>query len=697
MVEEIKVTFQDKIKKANTRINSAYRRAFGGTTTKGRKSGEIAARKEEARLAEDVFNQESDIMQIREKGIGLTGKARTANIAEINRKRAVLAIDKQALKYTKQGLKAIDEEASLKASLTKQARSDLIAQGRDPKKNAALIKKSVNAQMRAAKKMKAAGQPINKNVLRTQKSITGQMREQQLLARHQQGATTRNAMNYLSIMFIGQALTKVFKGLYASATAAFQELTKGTTSASKGLTMLQANVKYVQFSLGTAISDSLLPMMDTIANWAEWLSDFISKNPKTFMWLIFGGIAVGTIMSIVGQVALLAASISNLMTNRAAMKAVDLMVQGINKADTNKMSVMTKLMTAIGGVVVAGVTIGIVIKMMEGKTSFTTRLLSVLTGVVGGAIAGAMIGSIIPGAGTMAGAVIGAAIGFALSVGINAVDYAKDTGMTSADVKKAIGEKIKQKNPFIATVEWTTNAFTFGVYGTVKTYLRAGEIATERGASFAESAAGQEKLIKAYDVIQTLRVQRATELGQSDYNQIGFDKVLRQQIADSLKNMPADENSNMFQMMGFGGLFDNNLGKKDVEQLQSQLKYIEGLTLFQNREQENADVQLAGVEAGASFADGYNTSLASIPTTITDISEDSIKTLNDGLETSNELIGTQSELLKTQATRAGETAAKVLSLAKAQERYNKALANKGESEESGLEGEEKNYSSIFDF
>jgi len=685
MVEEIKVTFDDKSKMSKMTNQKATKN-----------QSDKIARKETARLQAKSIKDEEDLLRLRKAGIGLTGDAKKANAVELASARHKISVDKHALKLTQAGLKATNQEGLLRNKLTAQARKDMQSMGYKPDDYSKVIKKSVNQQMAAAKKMKKLGKPVDMKQLRMQKSITGQMREQNLLSRAQQGATTRNAMNYLSIMFIGQALQKVFKGLYSSATSAFQELTKGTSNASKGITMLQANLKYVQFTLGAAISDALLPIMDEVAHWAENISDFISKHPKSMMWLIFGGIAVGTIMSIVGQVTLLAASISNIMKNRAATKAISSMISDINGADTTKMTTMTKLMRGIGGLAVATLSVGIAIKMLEGKSDFADRLKATLSTTVGFAIAGAMIGSIFPGPGTLIGAGIGAAIGFIVGVSVSSVDYAKETGMKFGDFKQALADKfasfmglspgkmaltIGEKGLMFSTPAFfTTNIIT--------AFSQAGKIADTRGEDFLKSQEGQQKLIDAYDAIQKIKQEYAVQYGLVDSNAVSLLDV-RDQISQQLDSVQADSRSTMLEMMGFGG----KISKKEIDDLQSWMNRIQDLQMFQDRESQLTDAGIAGEDVGNSFAAGYNNSVASIPETINDITQDSLDTLNDSLEDSNTLINKQSELLAIQAESAQQAADDMNDLARAQERYNRAMKDK----EKKVFQSEEGTSSIYDF
>ena len=124
---------------------------------------------------------------------------------------------------------------------------------------------------------------------------------------------TRFAMNFISIMMMGHQLATVLKRVAASGMNAFREISAGSEGASKGISILDANLKFVQFSLGAAISDYLLPWIDTIAMMAEWISDKFMENPAAVFAIIFGGIAVGTVAALAAQFIMFSMALRNLM------------------------------------------------------------------------------------------------------------------------------------------------------------------------------------------------------------------------------------------------------------------------------------------------------------------------------------------------------------------------------------------------
>ena len=305
------------------------------TDGRKRKAEEIAQKR--TQLAEDKFVQKS------------LNKRVAADIAankkiEASRKQAVNVLEDAGINpNSAEGKKFIAENIKTNGAAAKQKKKEFAlnqANNKELSKSAALTRKNMigfgmnpdgKEALSMQKKITQEVQKQNPNlkgaalddaVVKRQAAITSQMREQNLLGRHHEGNTTRIAMNYLSIMFMGQAINKLFKGILASGMNAFKELTAGTKGANGALTMLEANIKFIQFSLGAAISDALIPYMDEIAKFAEWVSDIFMQHPEMTMLVIFGGIAVGTIASIVGQVRLLAASISNIVTNQTVTKVM---------------------------------------------------------------------------------------------------------------------------------------------------------------------------------------------------------------------------------------------------------------------------------------------------------------------------------------------------------------------------------------
>lgn len=148
--------------------------------------------------------------------------------------------------------------------------------------------------------------------LMTNGKISDEMRRQNNYMSKRVGMTTRNAMNYLSLLFIGQAVSKMFAGLRNNAVAAYTELTKGSGTANGSLMALQATIKYIQFSMGAAIADFIAPWMDEIAYFAETLSDFISEHGNVVVTFMAAGTLLGFLSEAVAQIALLSASVINI-------------------------------------------------------------------------------------------------------------------------------------------------------------------------------------------------------------------------------------------------------------------------------------------------------------------------------------------------------------------------------------------------
>lgn len=273
------------------------------------------------------------------------------SLKEVKAGNAVSPAEKKALEDSKKQrvaeeklIKKSNEYLNKRSTKSKKARRDAVTEASMKAKATSLqakhTKKVANDQARqvadAEKAYRASSQRLTsmgmdstskknsklmKADLLTNGKITTEMRRQYQMQSKQVGATTRNAMNYLSIMFLGQKLTKMFTSIRRSATQAYTELTKGSDGANGSLLGLQATIKYIQFSLGAAIADFISPWMDDIAYFAETISDFISEYGTVVVTFIGTGTLAAYILQRIADIALLSASASNIKV-MASMKGL---------------------------------------------------------------------------------------------------------------------------------------------------------------------------------------------------------------------------------------------------------------------------------------------------------------------------------------------------------------------------------------
>jgi len=106
----------------------------------------------------------------------------------------------------------------------------------------------------------------------------------------------RFQFHYLSILFFGMAIQRVFMQMATESTKAFLKMTEGQTQAGEALNGLSAGFEFLKFSVGDALGTALIPVLPTILGIIEGISDWISRNRNLTATLITAGLAVGTLM-----------------------------------------------------------------------------------------------------------------------------------------------------------------------------------------------------------------------------------------------------------------------------------------------------------------------------------------------------------------------------------------------------------------
>jgi len=134
-----------------------------------------------------------------------------------------------------------------------------------------------------------------------------------------QKATNNASKKYfglgLSMLFMGMALKKFATGALVSLTKTYTEATGETSTFNMGIQQVGASLEFVKFAIIDAFSNSdlFLPMIEGVLNFVNGLGLLISEHPRLATTaIIMLGIAwaVGTIISPLGQVILLAISLA---------------------------------------------------------------------------------------------------------------------------------------------------------------------------------------------------------------------------------------------------------------------------------------------------------------------------------------------------------------------------------------------------
>lgn len=104
----------------------------------------------------------------------------------------------------------------------------------------------------------------------------------------------------LGVMFFGMAIQRAFLGIWKSASKTFTDVMSQTNDATNGFTMLEGAMKFLGFTAGQALEPLAMALIPLIMS----ISDWIAQNPKLFQQLVKWGVIIGTILMVVGQLAL---------------------------------------------------------------------------------------------------------------------------------------------------------------------------------------------------------------------------------------------------------------------------------------------------------------------------------------------------------------------------------------------------------
>jgi hypothetical protein len=108
----------------------------------------------------------------------------------------------------------------------------------------------------------------------------------------------------LGLLFFGMQIQRIFKGILTSTTQFYREVTEGNTMQAEGLTRLASAWQFLKFSIGDAIATALLPLIPMIVDLIDGFSNWASENQKLVAGLVLGGVVIGTILMVLGQLAL---------------------------------------------------------------------------------------------------------------------------------------------------------------------------------------------------------------------------------------------------------------------------------------------------------------------------------------------------------------------------------------------------------
>ncbi len=114
--------------------------------------------------------------------------------------------------------------------------------------------------------------------------------------------TKRFKMEYLGLLFAGMAIKRLFSTIQRAAVTSFQKIMESNDMLGTAVQRLGVHWEYLKFTVGSAINRTLEPLMPMIMNIISVVSEWIQQHPILTGWIIFLGIALGTLLLIVGQV-----------------------------------------------------------------------------------------------------------------------------------------------------------------------------------------------------------------------------------------------------------------------------------------------------------------------------------------------------------------------------------------------------------
>ncbi len=222
----------------------------------------------------------------------------------------------------------------------------------------------------------------------------------------------RFKMEFLGIMFAGMALDKAMTSLFKGMLKNYKEFTNGaSTPLSDSITTLNANWKFLKFTLMDVMSGLLKGGLDWVSSFVRSMS---SWNPNVLK-AVGGGLltvaAAAKLFFVGGQVAL-GLNAFSIWSKNLKSKNVKTAADNVGLLST-KVGGMSAGKWALGGTLALAATITTFQVLTDNKTSPIMHGVNIATL----AAMGAWIGSaIFPGIGTAIGAIIGAAVGVVITV-----------------------------------------------------------------------------------------------------------------------------------------------------------------------------------------------------------------------------------------------------------------------------------------
>lgn len=109
---------------------------------------------------------------------------------------------------------------------------------------------------------------------------------------------------WLGIMFAGMALTRVFKTLFRTTYETFKKAGGLITKQGQQVLALSAHWELLKYSIFNAIITALEPLIPVMIKVISFMADWVNRWPRLTAAIIIGGLVIGTLALIVGQLML---------------------------------------------------------------------------------------------------------------------------------------------------------------------------------------------------------------------------------------------------------------------------------------------------------------------------------------------------------------------------------------------------------
>lgn len=227
--------------------------------------------------------------------------------------------------------------------------------------------------------------------IKTSADRMGTFRSSMQVVGKQFSKTTTNMkrfrMEWLSVMFFSMNVVRRLKGIMVSSVQTFTKIADKNNEAAQSVAALGAQFKFLQFTVGQAIGQTLEKHMPTIVNLVDAMADFVQQHPDEVVYGLVGALTALAGLNIAAQIALVSSGISQIAANASTattkvgmlkgalgtltgIVSLTLAFKGLNEDDVSDALINLGLSSAFAGATAA---------LMFGASAATASLVGVLT------------------------------------------------------------------------------------------------------------------------------------------------------------------------------------------------------------------------------------------------------------------------------------------------------------------------------